>query len=162
RISAISALMYLRDRRAIEPLRRHVNDNGYGHVATMAINHILEPQGYAEWPADQLDAWQLCEDAHTLQGEKFGPAEWERLIKLSDAKAGATSTAGRLARAHLDIRSSVPAILALPAGETKFQVLATIDTPEAFEHLIAGLNSPRQDIREAAINGIANGADRWG
>src|SRR5262249_10259744 len=73
RTSAIHALMFLRDRRAIEPLQRHVNEVGYGHVATMAINHIVEPQGYAWWSPDRLDDWQLCQDAHTLKGESFGP-----------------------------------------------------------------------------------------
>jgi HEAT repeat protein len=160
RTAAIHALMYLRDRRAIEPLRRHVNEVGYGHVATMAIDHILEPQGYAEWLPEQLDDWQLCQDAQTLKGEQFGPAEWDRLVKLMGAKQWAVSTAGLLALADLDVRSAVPAIIALPAGEMKFQALATIDTTEAFEHLIASLN--RQENREAALNGIANGADRWG
>jgi HEAT repeat protein len=162
RQSAIWALMSLRDRRAIEPLQRHIDDNGYGHVATMAVNHILEPQGYAWWPPDRLDDWQLCQDAHTLKGETFGPAERERLIKLIDSEEWAISTAALLALGHLDVRSAVPAIIALRASETKFSVLATIGTPEAFEQLVASLQSPRQDVRQAALNGIANGADRWG
>jgi HEAT repeat protein len=161
RSSAIHALMYQRDRRALEPLQRHVNDNGYGHVATMAINHIIEPQGYAFWPPERLDDRQLCEDAHTLKGESYGPAEFDRLIKLLDSPEWAVSTAGLLALAHLDVRPAVPAIIAIPASEMKFQALATIGTPEAFEHLVAALHSPRQDIRQAAINGLANGADRW-
>jgi hypothetical protein len=143
-------------------LRRHVDDNGYGHVATMAIDHIIEPQGYAFWPAERLDDRQLCEDACTLKGEKYGHAEFDRLVKLLDSPEWAVSTAGLLALAHLDVRSSVAAIIALPAGETKFQVLATIGTPEAFDHLVASLQSPRQDIRQVAINGLAQGSDRWG
>jgi hypothetical protein len=162
RASAIHALMFLRDRRAIEPLQRHVNAIGYGHVATMAINHIIEPQGYAWWPQDRLDDWQLCQDAHTLKGETFGPGEWDRLVKLLDAEEWAVSTAALLALGRLDVRSAVPAIIALPPGETKYQVLATICTPAAFEHLVASLHSPRQDVRQAAINGLAQGADRWG
>ena len=162
RTSAIHALMFLRDRRAIEPLQRHVNDNGYGHVATMAINHIVEPQGYAWWPPHRLDDWQLCQDAHTLKGESFGPAESDRLVKLLDAEEWAIATAALLALGHLDVRSAVPAIIALRDSDTKFHVLATIGTPEAFEHLLASLHSPRQDVRQAAIDGLAQGADRWG
>jgi HEAT repeat protein len=116
RSSAIHALMYQRDRRALEPLQRHVNDNGYGHVATMAINHIIEPQGYAFWPPERLDDRQLCEDAHTLKGESYGPAEFDRLIKLLDSPEWAVSTAGLLALAHLDVRPAVPAIIAIPAS----------------------------------------------
>ena len=142
RTSAIHALMFLRDRRAIEPLQRHVNDNGYGHVATMAINHIVEPQGYAWWPPHRLDDWQLCQDAHTLKGESFGPAESDRLVKLLDAEEWAIATAALLALGHLDVRSAVPAIIALRDSDTKFHVLATIGTPEAFEHLVASLHSP--------------------
>src|SRR5262249_61503553 len=74
----------------------------------------------------------------------------------------ATSTAPLLALGSLDVRSAVPAIIALPTSEIKFQVLATIGTPEAFEHLVASLSSPRQDVRQAAIDGLAQGADRWG
>src|SRR5262249_22670899 len=124
--SAIHAWMSLRDRRAMEPLQRHVDDNGYGHIAAMAINHIVEPQGYAWWPPDRLDDWQLCQDARTLKGESFGPAEWERLVKLLGSEEWAIWTAALLALGHLDVRSAVPTIIALHPGDTKFHVLATI------------------------------------
>ena len=53
-------------------------------------------------------------------------------------------------------------MIALRPSDTRFQVLATIGTPEAFDDLVAGLHSPRQDVRQAAIDGLAQGADRWG
>lgn len=161
RASVLNSIMYPRDPRAIEPLRKHTDDPGMGHVAVQAIKHIQEEQGYAWWPPETLGLWQLCQNAHTLAGERFGDAERTRLIEGLKSANGTTVYTCLLALGHLDVRESVPEIQKVADSQIKFHVLAQIATPEAFDDLIRRLESPPSQPREVVILGLADGADRW-
>ena len=162
RVAAMNAIKYPRDSRAIEPLSRLVDSPGTGHVARQSMEHILKDQGYASWPVEMLSLRQLCEDAPTLQGESFGDGEIERLVQgLTSSNAGIVSSC-LFALGQLDARKAVPEIIQAPESQMKYHVLAMLATNEAVDAIIQQLKSSRTSIREAAILGLADGADRWG
>ncbi len=109
-----------------------------------------------------LEHWQLCEDAHTLRGEQFGQAELDRLVQHITSENWAVSTASLLALGALDARSTVPAIIEAPLSGMKFHVLSQLGTPEAVGYIIERLHSLSPPTRKLALDGLAQGADRWG
>lgn len=162
KVSTMFALLYLRDRRALEPLRRLTDDPGRGHVASLAIQHIEHPLGYAWWPPESLEHWQLCQDAHTLRGESYGQAELDRLVQHLASGNGDIPYMSLFALGALDARSSVPAIIAAPSSGMKIHVLAKLGTPEAVDHVVQNLHSRNPSTRGLALEGLGQGADRWG
>ncbi len=160
RHSVIFALLYLQDQRAVEPLKKHLDDRNLGHLVADALKHIAEPQGYAYWPPELLDVWQLCEDAQTLKGESFGAAEWDRLAAQVGSEHHTVAGAVQLALGHLDVRSKVPAIIAAKTGY-RFHVLAQLATPEAVDFLVTSLSSREQNQRKTVLSELAQGAGRW-
>ncbi|MFM9961238.1 MAG: M56 family metallopeptidase [Planctomycetaceae bacterium] len=158
--SVIFALLYLRDQRAVEPLKKHTEDKSLGHLVADALKHIAKPQGYAYWPPELLDVWQLCEDAHTLKGESFGAPEWDRLAAHVDSENHTVAGAAQLALGHLDVRSKVPAIIAAKTGY-RFHVLAQLATPEAIDFLVASLSSRDPNQRKNILSELSQGAGRW-
>ncbi|MDB5347878.1 MAG: outer membrane protein assembly complex YaeT protein [Schlesneria sp.] len=161
RTSVLHSIKYPRDARAIKPLKRFVYNPGTGHVAADAIRHIQSPQGYAWWPADKLDLCQLCWDAHTLKGERYRDAELNQLIAGLNSDDGTICYCCLFALGQLGSKESVSTIIQAPLSEMKFHALAEIATPEAIEYLIQRLHSLNPQTRELAIQGLANGADRW-
>ena len=161
RVGAMSTLQYIRDPRAIEPLKKLVPIGGIGHAAEQAIKHIKSPQGYAWCPPESRDLLQHCHDAHTLKGETYSPDEVKRIIE------GLTSDNSWIgywclsALGSLDSTEAVSAIIASPLSESKFQFLAGIGTPAALEHIVERLHSLNPQTQELAIQGLANGAGRW-
>jgi beta-lactamase regulating signal transducer with metallopeptidase domain/HEAT repeat protein len=161
RSSVLNSIKYPRDARAITPLERFVNDPGAGHVASDAIRHIQSPQGYAWWPADRVDLWQLCQDAHTLKGERYRDAELNQLTAGLKSDDGTITYCCLFALGRLRSKESISAIIHAPLSAMKFHVLAEISTPDAIEYLIQRLHSLNPQTRELTIQGLADGADRW-
>jgi hypothetical protein len=153
--------MYLRDPRAIEPLRGLENIPGIGHVATQAIQHIQTPQGYAWWPAESRALKQICEDAHTLKGERYGEAEIDQLIRGLKSTQPGIADQCLLALGDLNAGEAVPAIMAAPLSSGKFHALSEIATTEAVSYVIEQLQSRDLPVREMALRGLSDGADRW-
>jgi HEAT repeat protein len=161
RVGAMTALQYIRDPRAIEHLKKLVAIGGIGHAAEQAIKHIESPQGYAWCPPELRDLLQLCHDAHTLNGETYGPDDLKRIVEglaLDNSWIGYWCLS---ALVSLDSTEAVPAIIATPLSESKFQFLAGIGTPAAMEYIIERLHSLNPQTRELAIEGLANGGGRW-
>jgi len=161
RVSAISALMYPRDPRAIEPLRRLEKIPGIGHAATQSIEHIQSPQGYAWWPPESRKLRQVCEDARTLKGERYGQAEIDQLVTGLKSKQFDIADRCLYAFADLDAREAVPAMIALPFSQARIHALSQIGTTEAVDCIIDELHSINPQTRELTLDGMSSGADRW-
>ncbi|MBS0264600.1 MAG: trypsin-like peptidase domain-containing protein [Planctomycetes bacterium] len=158
-VSIIWALLYLRDPRAIEPLRKWTNHPSYGQIATDAIRHIQFSGGYAYWPPESLPDRLLCRDAETWRGESYGPREIQRMIELlSSADSNISSEAALfLGRSHAD--DAVPALAKGHYGYTEI-ALAEIASPEAIGALFRRLHTPDPALRVTTIDALGS-ADRW-
>ena len=174
RIAASSALGFLRDRRALEPLKSCFEDPN-GHIARNAHKNILLPknEGYAFWPAEMLDIRALTIDALTLKGESFGDQQLSRLVDHLDSESGTVSSACMLTLSELKYLKCVPKIISRPTSRSRAHALARMPTPAAIDALIRDINSgsatPRETetpaktsfSKESAIAGLGGSAGRW-
>ena len=147
------------------PLRKLTDDPGPGHVASlMTIQHIEEarrdtPGGT---PASPWSTGNSAQDALHCCGEQFGQPERDRLERQLTSDDGDVTYTSLFALGALDSRSSVPAIIAAPTSGMKFLVLSKLGTPEAVDHVVQRLHSLNPSTRDVALEGLAQGADRWG
>jgi HEAT repeat protein len=194
-ISTIRALKYLKAKRAVEPLKKILEntevDGQLRHAAAEALFHIdrdvgsksitdvlmketdesmrhnlnavLESSsGYAYWPPDLLKVRQLTRDAATLAGERFGNAEFDQLLEHIDSPYWAVSSGCLHALGQLNVRSAVPAIIALAARKRgAYNALAKIASSQALMYLLEALQSPDENIRATAIDALGYRGGRW-
>ena len=163
RVAAASALGCLRDRRAIEPLKKRFSDPN-GHIAVGAVENILAPAhlGYVYWPADMLNIRALTIDAHGLKGESFGRAEIDILLSNIDSENGSIGAACSYALNSLHRTEAIAQIIsAQRSSSSRNVVLASMPTPDALEALFADLQSTDMRRKEMALSGLSDGAGRW-
>lgn len=193
--STIRALKYLKAKRAVEPLKKILEntevDGQLRRAAAEALFHIdrdagrkaigdvlvketnesirhnlnvvLESSsGNGYWPPDLLKVRQLTKDAATLAGERFGSAEFDQLLKHIDSPYWAVSSGCLHALGQLNVRSAVPAIIALgPKKESAYNTLAKIASPQAVTYLLEAIQSPDDNIRATAIDALGYQGGRW-
>jgi HEAT repeat protein len=191
----ISALMYLKSGRTVEPLKkilentevngqlRHAAAEALFHIDRVAgrraiadvlaretnesirhnLNVVLESSyGYAYWPAGLLRVRQLTRDAATLAGEHFGNAEFDQLLKHINSSYGTVSSGCLHALGQLNVRSAVPAIIALGAKKPHaYNALARIASPQALTYLLETIQSPDDKICAMATDALGYQGGRW-
>jgi HEAT repeat protein len=191
----IRALTYLKAKRAVEPLKkilenteadgqlRHAAAEALFHIDRVAgrkairdilaretneairhnLNAVLESSGeYSYWPADLLMVRQLTRDAATLAGERFGSAEFDQLLKHINSPYGTVSSGCLHALGQLNVRSAVPAIIALgPKKPNAYNALAKITSPQAVTYLLEAIQSPDENICAMATDALGYQGGRW-
>ncbi len=190
--STIRALKYLKAERAVEPLKKILEntevDGQLRRAAAEALFHIdrdagrkaigdvlvketnesirnvvLESSsGNGYWPPDLLKVRQLTRDAATLAGERFGNAEFDQLLEHIDSPYWAVSSGCLHTLGQLNVRSAVPAIIALgPKKESAYNALAKIASPQAVTYLLEAIQSPDDNICATATDALGYQGGRW-
>jgi HEAT repeat protein len=190
--STIRALKYLKAKLAVEPLKKILEntevDGQLRRAAAEALFHIdrdagrkaigdvlvketnesihnvvLESSsGNGYWPPDLLKVRQITRDAATLAGERFGSAEFDQLLKHIDSPYWAVSSGCLHALGQLNVRSAVPAIIALgPKKESAYNALAKIASPQAVTYLLEAIQSPDENICATATDALGYQGGRW-
>ena len=158
-VSIIFALEALQDKRAIEPLRKHIAQPGYGHVAQQAIARLENPESYEAWPLESLPDRLICRNAATWRGELYGRPELDHLIELlNSANANIASEAALfLGKLHAD--AAVPALSRKWFGYSEI-ALTEIASTAAIDELFRRLHTPNPSLRNTTVSSLSSG-NRW-
>ena len=146
-----SALMFIKDQRAIEPLRK------FGKQFENELRTLETPENFRPWPPEQLPVRQLGCDVRTFAGESFGAQEVARLAAVVDSNVPQVRWEATEALILLNDPSVIPRAI----QSKNYRLLAHIPTPEAFEFLADALKTPEKSVRQQAAIAVGH-AGRWG